>query len=56
MGQELLLNVRIRADLVHDLSIFKDEHGRNATDAESRTQGFVLVDIDLGDFGLWPDV
>ena len=35
VGKELLLHIGARADLLDDASIFKDEHGRNPSDAES---------------------
>ena len=56
MGQQLLLNVCPRTYLVHDSAIFEDEHGGNTSDAESGSQRFVLIDIDLGDLGLGPDI
>lgn len=56
VGQQLLLDVRSRTDLVHDTPILEDEHGRNAPDAESRSEGFVLINIDLGDLGFGSNV
>jgi len=56
VGEELLLYIGARTNLIHDSTVLKDEHGRNPADTESRSKGFVLIDVDLGDLGLWPDV
>ena len=52
MCEEFLLHVCARTNLVDDAAILEDQHRGNSSDAESCPQGFVLVDVDLGDLGI----